>query len=292
MPEIRTHFEGSAAWRARRENLGTEEAVRARIIADVEARGFVEPFTLLRRHPHEIKINHANLKESLTADSLNSRKRALLLQVFRELEARRWLHRIGLRLLSDEGLSRVALIFRGRYPFFLGTEYLPDEASRQRCFPVQHMDLQDIQFPAASFDMFISGDVFEHIPDLNKALAEIVRILKPGGVIVSSFPFGPDRERAVVKASLDASGGIIHHMPPEYHGNPVEPEAGSLVFTLPGWDILEQLKSLGCSDAYFTMIASSRFGITSSVAQGPFILTAVKAGGAGAALRPSERLRL
>jgi hypothetical protein len=170
------------------------------------------------------------------------------------------------------------MILRGKYPFYWGTEYLPDEAARQKYFPIPHMDLQRIDYPSESFDVFASGDVFEHIPDLDRALKEVYRVLKPGGVIVSTFPFHPGRLTTLVKASLSETGKVIHHGEPEYHGNPVAQTEGSLVFQLPGWDLLPKLVSYGFEDAYFSMVASSHFGILSNAQLGVFVLTASKPG--------------
>jgi hypothetical protein len=72
---------------------------------------------------------------------------------------------------------------------------------------------------------------------------------------------------------------VIHHGEPEYHGNPVAEAQGSLVFQLPGWDLLPKLVSFGFDEAYFSMIASSHFGILSNAQLGSFILTASKPGG-------------
>jgi len=41
-------------------------------------------------------------------------------------------------------------------------------------------------FPGSTFDAIITRAVFEHIPDINKALHEMLRILKPGGVVLFS----------------------------------------------------------------------------------------------------------
>ncbi len=37
------------------------------------------------------------------------------------------------------------MIMRGVYPFFLGTEYLPEESMQLAKFPVPHLDLQNIE---------------------------------------------------------------------------------------------------------------------------------------------------
>jgi SAM-dependent methyltransferase len=279
MAEIRGSFVSVDEWNAWRQELGEIVPVRQAILDDIRSRGYVEPFTGIRRYPHQIVIRDKNLQESISSHDLNARRRALLVQIMLDLQVRGWLPRRDLRILGAEAVSRIAMILRGNYPFYLGTEYLPDEAARHKFFPIPHMDLQLIDYPDESFDVFISSDVFEHIPDLDRALKEIHRILKPGGIIVSSFPFHPGQLTTRIKASLSDTGEVIHHAEPEYHSNPVADVRGSLVFQLPGWDLLPKLVSWGFEDARFSMVASSHFGIVSDSHLGTFVLTASKEGG-------------
>ncbi len=48
--------------------------------------------------------------------------------------------------------------------------------------------LEDVTFPDDSFDLITLWDVFEHVNDPQKTLAEITRILKPGGILAMSLP--------------------------------------------------------------------------------------------------------
>jgi SAM-dependent methyltransferase len=265
-----------AEWTQFRDSFSDIATISTSIIADVQRNGYEEPLTEILCKPEEIKITPENLHESISANELNSRKRALLFHFWNEVLVRHWQGRRNLRILSADGLTRLALILRGRYPYFYGGEYLPSEEAKRDFFPIPHLDLHTIELPDERFDLFISGDVFEHLPFLHKALTEIYRVLKPGGVLVSSFPFTPSREATLVRASLSKDGDLIHHEPPEFHGNPVDQKGGSLVFQLPGWDILQTLKAIGFEDAYFTMLASSHYGVTSNGKPGPFILTATK----------------
>lgn len=43
------------------------------------------------------------------------------------------------------------------------------------------MDIQDIPYADASFDMVIANMMLYHVPDLHKGLSEVRRVLKPGG---------------------------------------------------------------------------------------------------------------
>jgi len=49
-------------------------------------------------------------------------------------------------------------------------------------------DITGMRFPTGSVDYFICFHVLEHIPDEHLALAEIRRVLKPGGVAVLQVP--------------------------------------------------------------------------------------------------------
>lgn len=51
-----------------------------------------------------------------------------------------------------------------------------------------HSDIQDMPIENESFDTVLSAEVLEHVPDPEKALREIYRVLKPGGKLVMSIP--------------------------------------------------------------------------------------------------------
>jgi len=48
-------------------------------------------------------------------------------------------------------------------------------------------DAQDIPFPDNTFDCVCSMGVLHHVPDTKKALDEIFRVLKPGGLLIVMF---------------------------------------------------------------------------------------------------------
>lgn len=49
-------------------------------------------------------------------------------------------------------------------------------------------DIQHMPLAAESFDTILSFEVLEHVPDPRSALAEVYRVLKPGGKLVMSVP--------------------------------------------------------------------------------------------------------
>lgn len=112
---------------------------------------------------------------------------------------------------------------------------------------VRHEDVMALSYGDASFDMIVSNDVLEHIPDPVAAFRECFRVLRPGGVVLATFPFHTDKKGTLVRAKLE--GGALEHLhPPQYHGNPVSAD-GSLVFHDFGWDLLDAMRQAGFSDA-------------------------------------------
>ena len=55
------------------------------------------------------------------------------------------------------------------------------------------MDITDMQFPSNYFDCVICYHVLEHIPDDQKAMEEIFRVLKPGGWAILQVPILRDK---------------------------------------------------------------------------------------------------
>lgn len=47
-------------------------------------------------------------------------------------------------------------------------------------------DAMSLDFPAGSFDVVICSQVYEHVPDAQKMMDEIFRVLKPGGLLFCS----------------------------------------------------------------------------------------------------------
>ena len=65
---------------------------------------------------------------------------------------------------------------------------LPDRPKQERYFPVQDYDGRKIPFEAGQFDIVFSSNVLEHVAELPLILAEIRRVLKPGGVAIHILP--------------------------------------------------------------------------------------------------------
>jgi hypothetical protein len=53
---------------------------------------------------------------------------------------------------------------------------------------IQHMDMTDVPFKDDAFDLIVCVHVLEHVEDDRRAMREMVRVLKPGGVALLLVP--------------------------------------------------------------------------------------------------------
>ena len=152
-------------------------------------------------------------------------------------------------------------LFKQSFSNICGSEYLGDSVSYGSCNSngIRNEDLTQLSFSSNQFDFILSFDVFEHVPNYKQALAECYRCIKPGGVLFFSVPFVQTSEKNVVRAYVSEIGEIVHLLPPEYHGDPINPE-GSLCFHYFGWEILADLKTVGFTDPYALFYESRYFG--------------------------------
>ncbi|HEY2516689.1 MAG TPA: class I SAM-dependent methyltransferase [Polyangiaceae bacterium] len=72
------------------------------------------------------------------------------------------------------------------------------EKARDRGLDVQVGSVTALPFEAASFDVTCSFKVLAHVPEIGKALAEMARVTRPGGVVIAEF-YNPLSLRALAK---------------------------------------------------------------------------------------------
>jgi SAM-dependent methyltransferase len=106
-------------------------------------------------------------------------------------------------------------------------------------------DLTALDFPDNSFDLVLTSDVMEHVPNPLLAFREIARVLKVGGVHIFSIPTDMPLPNTSVTRARIGEQGIEHLLPAVYHS--AGDNAPSLVFTDFGADILDDLSQMGLS---------------------------------------------
>ena len=126
--------------------------------------------------PTAIQILGPFLREHFMVNGLNPRQRTVADEVVTFLLERK-IAASSLKIYSHEAITPLALAMRGRFSKYIGTEFAPNEKHREELYPINHGDICRSEFPSARFDVVMSCDVFEHIPDIDVALRETVRIL-------------------------------------------------------------------------------------------------------------------
>ena len=237
------------------------------IAHDIMATGFIEPLTRAFVAPGHISHVDGNWREGLIHKGINSRMRAVLrlIEATFDLEAAP-----NLRIYAPEAVTAFALRLRGIFPRFLGSEFTDDVAIRAQLYPIPFENLMALTLPSDTFDLVSSNEVLEHVPDLDKALGEMCRVLKSGGWHIGTAPFLFMQEESQRRARFE-NGQLIHMMKPEYHGNPMSP-TGSLVFEIPGWDILQRCREAGFQSAAMRFVVSKAHGFVSNHVSGIFVL--------------------
>jgi SAM-dependent methyltransferase len=104
-------------------------------------------------------------------------------------------------------------------------------------------DLMELSYADAQFDLVITSDTLEHVPDIDAALSETLRVLKPGGSHVFSVPVVWDR--ATRRRATLLEGTLTHLLAPSYHGAPAEGKSDFLVFYEFGADLVDRCKAAG-----------------------------------------------
>jgi SAM-dependent methyltransferase len=120
-----------------------------------------------------------------------------------------WLFRrrinLGLALLGDRHFSRGLEIGYGAGAVLLALATAVDQlqgidldadpepvtrmlSARGCTVDLRRADVCSLPFGNASFDLVVSFSVFEHLRDYNRALAEVVRVLEPGGWFLLGMP--------------------------------------------------------------------------------------------------------
>lgn len=84
--------------------------------------------------------------------------------------------------------------FRGKVKTMIGLDLTPEmvKLARERLDEVHQGTVYDIPFPAASFEVVVTREVLHLLPNPQIPVAEIYRVLKPGGqfIVGQILPFG------------------------------------------------------------------------------------------------------
>lgn len=110
---------------------------------------------------------------------------------------------------------------------------------------IPSQDLSALTYPTESFDLLLHSDTLEHVSNLQLALSEIKRVLKPGAVSIFTVPIIPDGRPTRQIAVQQTDGTIEFLLPPTYHGGLDKANWRYLVFHEFGCDFFNLLTNVG-----------------------------------------------
>jgi SAM-dependent methyltransferase len=137
-----------------------------------------------------------------------------------------------------EGLHDVLLAL----PDLATSDFRPGAAPGTVADGVRSEDLTHLTYPDACFDLVLTSETLEHVPDLDAALREIHRVLVPGGRHLFTVPRLPATAATFARATLDRAGVTVHNTPPICHPGG---DVGYPVFTEFGADCLDLFQRAG-----------------------------------------------
>ena len=101
---------------------------------------------------------------------------------------------------------------------------------------IKKEDITDLSYKDCSFDLVVHSEVLEHVDDVDKALSECKRVLKPSGVCVFTAPVVMERS-TVKRAEINVETAKVRHLlKASYHGSG---EKNNLVFWEFGGDFVK-----------------------------------------------------
>lgn len=239
----------------------------------IQRLGIIEPLSGAYIPPASIDPGGANYRECVVANGLLSRNRAVLKILERTYGSLEALKQQQIYLV--EAISGFASWMRRRVgdQGLICSEFL--EESEIPVSGIPHQDLCELSFSDQTFDLVLCNELFEHVRDLDQAFSEIHRVLKAEGRLIATCPLAFGQRDSILKARLNQETGepdVIGE--PEHHGDPVRPDHGSLVYRIPGWEILDQLQRAGFKMTAIHHICSWRHGILGSDLPGVLVIEA------------------
>ena len=222
--------------------------------------GILEPITGLHLPPQSIKIEGNNFRESIEVNQLVSRHRAVLLEIDRELKKGKNI--ANMNIFIAEALTGFSAYLLQLAPHSVSRSCLKSSAATE----AGHEDICKLSFGNSSFDLLVYNDLIGYAQSLEQCLSEALRVLRPGGRLLATFPFAYGQQETIVKTIYQ----------PHQPGERSHQAAASISYQIPGWSILKALRDAGFSDSKIHYTASWKYGVLGADLPGVFVLEACR----------------
>ncbi len=155
-----------------------------------------------------------------------------------------WVEHAEIRSLRVAEINRIDGLHDqlGRLPRLASSDYQPGAAPGAEVDGIPSEDLTRLTYPDGSFDLVLTSESLEHVPDLGAALREIRRVLAPGGLHIFTVPLLPETTATFPRAILRPDGTVEDRAPRIAHPGG---DWGYPVFTEFGADLPDLLREAG-----------------------------------------------
>jgi SAM-dependent methyltransferase len=150
-----------------------------------------------------------------------------------------------LRVAEINGIG-VIHPFLAPHPQLAYSEYREDSVP-EAAGGVRNEDICALSYEDESFDLVLTSDTLEHVPDYRRAFHEIRRVLKPGGRHIFTVPVVPSRRESFARVTQAPTGERTYHRPELFHGrgsgllSVVSRKGDYLTWTEFGMDVVDEL---------------------------------------------------
>jgi SAM-dependent methyltransferase len=148
-----------------------------------------------------------------------------------------------LRILDTDNHSALSRVM-AHHPGQIRSMFVPDRPNGAELDGprVLNVNLEDMPFKDATFDVVLTSDVLEHVRDFRAAHAEIARCLRPGGAYIFNVPYNEDlaRHRTLIDTSTDVDIPLE-----ELHIHGESGEGGIKAYRIYGRQIFDDLAEVG-----------------------------------------------
>ena len=135
----------------------------------------------------------------------------------------------------------------------------------QPCLGSVQQNLEALSFPSAYFDLAICSDVLEHVRLYRKAISELIRVLRPGGVLGLTVPFAPFSDAHYSFCDLGASAELDRwHSDAPVHSDPMNANGCKVYRTYGRTLLMQQLIELGLPSVLTTKDDIPEHGLVNS----------------------------